>query len=829
MTDAADPGTEQQQPAEISAESVEESHTQVRQPAWTTEQSLRLQNEWRRLQRETAYHPFVQLVPLHGSPPFEYQIEYRLRTLALAEDGQLDFTPTCTIQLSLPDGFPLQPPDVRPLTPLFHPNVSQESIQLIPAWDPNTSLLDVVMNVGRLLAFQLYDPHQVSNPDAMQWVEQNFSSLPTDPDADFSTNAGDDALRRICKHGHRTLHDLQEQTTQVYEYLMSPDSEPQVEELAAFSSRMHLSLELLLEPDIPDNLREPANELFEWARELPASLPAWLAARRMRDAAYSVSTLTTQFSAAKDALARQVQSLASQVKQPPSASPVDVIANLPDAQDLRQAHGTLHQLTQQNMQFIQAISNELSAVDSMPPVRITVHAESSLGAKIRDEMTRQMSAMKAARDRGKAMIAAVQPAVALACQELETLERAISYREYGDLRDQALKTVHQICQWGAVGVQAFFVQTEEEKYGPYEFERALQFGNLNVCARCRGSNSLTIMDAATGVSLSGSDKPDVTLKVPGSEKGDTHEMIFCLTAPCADLAKELDQIIAKAKHHLRHPVPVLAGSSSWSGQYAAFLDSPEVRQQLLAELDSLETQSQAIIADLTAIARYKNRLATHFLLERVEKHAPKFIADREEAKQTIEKTATRVEEIARRSARDAQTGQLIIPAQYAREYPPLVRLRDQCNRQIRRIDELIRVAGERLHRRVHSPELLGLPTPPTLAVLTGLPQELIDLSSSLSDERLAQRLAALEGPLGRELRTPSMIALTAPPLPTPVASETAPEQTPAHEAPTETLAVEDKVEFVVDHPAEQNEFSEYVTHNEEGEPHPEDDHVDLGF
>ena len=47
--------------------------------AWTPEQLLRLEHEWRQLQRNFAYHPFVRIVPLAGTPPAEYQVEFRTR------------------------------------------------------------------------------------------------------------------------------------------------------------------------------------------------------------------------------------------------------------------------------------------------------------------------------------------------------------------------------------------------------------------------------------------------------------------------------------------------------------------------------------------------------------------------------------------------------------------------------------------------------------------------------------------------------------------------------------------------------------------------------
>ena len=58
---------------------------------WSPEQLVRLAFEWRELQRGYAFHPHVRIIPLEGDPPYEYQFEYRIRTLAINGDGQLDY------------------------------------------------------------------------------------------------------------------------------------------------------------------------------------------------------------------------------------------------------------------------------------------------------------------------------------------------------------------------------------------------------------------------------------------------------------------------------------------------------------------------------------------------------------------------------------------------------------------------------------------------------------------------------------------------------------------------------------------------------------------
>jgi hypothetical protein len=75
--------------------------------AWTPEQLVRLEHEWRQLQRNFAYHAAVRIVPLAGNPPAEYQVEFRCRTLHIREDGVLDYFNTPSVHIWLPAGYRL--------------------------------------------------------------------------------------------------------------------------------------------------------------------------------------------------------------------------------------------------------------------------------------------------------------------------------------------------------------------------------------------------------------------------------------------------------------------------------------------------------------------------------------------------------------------------------------------------------------------------------------------------------------------------------------------------------------------------------------------------
>src|SRR5688572_16259842 len=210
--------------------------------AWDSAQVVRLEGEWRRLRRAFAFHPRVEVIPLAGDPPGEFQLQYKLTTLAVDETGQLVYVSAMPMYLWLPPAFPDEAPVVRPMAACFHPNVSMEWVQLRPAWGVERSLAEVVTQVGELLAYQWYDPGAVLNPVAMSWVYANLALLPTDP-GDFAPDAGGEPLSRIAKLGPASIEEQRRRVEATLDRLVS-GAPPAEQEVRQFAWRTQLALSL---------------------------------------------------------------------------------------------------------------------------------------------------------------------------------------------------------------------------------------------------------------------------------------------------------------------------------------------------------------------------------------------------------------------------------------------------------------------------------------------------------------------------------------------------------------------------------------------------------
>lgn len=122
-----------------------------------------------------------------GDPPDRYQVTFKGKGIrqTTGADESIEFVALHRCELRLPFSYPEQPPDIRWLTPIFHPNISFsgfiELAQVGLPWDPEVGL-DVVCerlwDVARLAFVNLEDS---TNYAAQAWFrDESQLQLPVD-------------------------------------------------------------------------------------------------------------------------------------------------------------------------------------------------------------------------------------------------------------------------------------------------------------------------------------------------------------------------------------------------------------------------------------------------------------------------------------------------------------------------------------------------------------------------------------------------------------------------------------------------------------------------
>ena len=720
---------------------------------WSAQQLVRLEHEWRQLQRHFAYHPTVKVSPLKGNPPSEYQVDLQCRTLYVQEDGQLGYLDTPALHIWLPPGYPHEPPVVRPLHAIFHPNVTLESILIPPPWEPTRTLVQVVQQVGALLAYLTYDPWNVWNPAAMDWLNANAAYLPTDPGANFSPTADGEPLERISRNGEKTLGQWREKLAQMTDLLVKREEPPGAQDVAEFCDRVRLAVSLFLEEDVPEPLRARAAEVDAWAEALPETTMTFEGLRQRHLAAAAALHAAAKVAESRRILIKELAEFEGLVQTRPSVDPGEAIDQLPDLPRMQAVASEFRVVVTEAQRRLATARTRLTVL-SPPDPRLALTKAALLEQRIEAEMGRVASVTQDAIDKSDSAIETIAPTLDRARDELAVFERVIGWREFAQLNERARELVGRIENWGGAGVQAYFVENEGGVFGPFEFEQRLDLGESALAVRNPARSTIEVFDLNNGRRLGHNDSGTVTIKLPGGERGVRFPTTFRMTARCDELWLQLEYLSTEIAHliaTLTKPAPA-ERARSWATDFLAVITTPTALEGFTEEARQGSIRRGAIAADLKAVRRFKERLATQYLLERHAEMVPRFKRRIADTRQKRDEANARIADIFSRSQRDLGTGLPMIPAALAKDYESMCARRDDAQEEIARVEDVLELAAEHIRARLASAALWGSDRPPTLTALEPLPESLTSRTESLSEFEMLATVGFLELELGTQLR-----------------------------------------------------------------------------
>ncbi len=127
-----------------------------------------------------ASHPFISVSETSGTPPDKYILVYKLD--GLHQTGKsIESKQEHSIEISLPPAYPLEMPLCKSLSPVYHPNFSQDSIDINGFWKKSPSLVALVVHIGNMIVFNEYDTENPINAEAAKWAMRNKNILPLSP------------------------------------------------------------------------------------------------------------------------------------------------------------------------------------------------------------------------------------------------------------------------------------------------------------------------------------------------------------------------------------------------------------------------------------------------------------------------------------------------------------------------------------------------------------------------------------------------------------------------------------------------------------------------
>jgi hypothetical protein len=746
-------------------------------------QAARLADEWRRLQRAFAYHPHVTVTPQSAGapqpavapppggsadvgPPASYRIDFRVQTLVVnPQTSQLEYAAAATMDLSLPPGFPAEAPVVRPVTPVFHPNVCYDGVSLENLWHPNDTLVALVRTVGEVLAYRKYDAAYAVNPAAVDWLTANHAHTPTDRQSNLAPTAGGEPLSRVLAYGQQSLDSLKQTTLATQSSLLGSVTPPDAAAVRAEAERTRLALALFLEPDVPEAMRRQAADLSRAAAGLVEALPAYAFARDRRRRAAAVRQGVKQLAAATEPLAAEVAALAALADAAGVDDAMAALRLIPESGKLQPVQLALPKRVAEAGRAAAALSAARQALVSLTePSPAAGEPDPLTGPRLAAELAAGAADAEAATREAFEALLAAEPAVRQAAAEADALEVAARWREYLDMAGKARAMERQVRDLGAEGLQAFFVRTAAGRFGPYQFEQSVDLGGGDVVVRSLGGKAFEVRDVRADRSLGGSKAGTAVLALPASAEASaaghapasadpaaappdgaspaTFPARFTVTERCDDLIVLLEFLRRSTIETVQKFAAYNGAAQTWTGQVCRVLARPDVRKALEEELAKAARRWRHTIVDLAALGPWKERLATYFLVHRSAEAVPPMVADITDAKQKHRASRKRLDAIMAKAGRDPATGSLVIPPNQGRQYNEELALQARCATTAQTQTVRLKSLVSQLTARLQSPKLLGKGVQPQLRVVSPLPEVLATLD--VSDGTIGSLVAPVE-------------------------------------------------------------------------------------
>ena len=143
----------------------------------------RLSGDYENIKRDFTDHKYIRVMPNSSTPPDRYRVIFNISGI------MWDVTRECPIEakhheveIFLPPEYPREKPKCVALTPIFHPNFG-DFICIGDFWVAGMTLTDIVLQLGNMIQFRLYNVNSPLNAVAARWTKENERFFPIGKEA----------------------------------------------------------------------------------------------------------------------------------------------------------------------------------------------------------------------------------------------------------------------------------------------------------------------------------------------------------------------------------------------------------------------------------------------------------------------------------------------------------------------------------------------------------------------------------------------------------------------------------------------------------------------
>jgi ubiquitin-protein ligase len=140
----------------------------------------RLKLDFETLTDRLSGWPLIAISGTAGMPPEVYRVTYHIKGLYVSQNGDIQEREVHEMEVNLSLGYPRRAPQCRMLTPIFHPNFDDSTVCIGDFWAASEGLDDLVVRVGRMIAYQEYNTKSPLNGLAAKWAAEHTHLLPID-------------------------------------------------------------------------------------------------------------------------------------------------------------------------------------------------------------------------------------------------------------------------------------------------------------------------------------------------------------------------------------------------------------------------------------------------------------------------------------------------------------------------------------------------------------------------------------------------------------------------------------------------------------------------
>lgn len=141
----------------------------------------RLRNDFRRVRELVDRSDFIEILATDGDPVERYLIRFTCRGVEkLNAHGQPQIRDNHEVRVYLHAEYPLKQPQLKWMTPIFHPNIHVTGAVCIGAWWPAKTLDELLLSLGEMIQYKNLDPGDPMNSKAAAWANRNKQLFPID-------------------------------------------------------------------------------------------------------------------------------------------------------------------------------------------------------------------------------------------------------------------------------------------------------------------------------------------------------------------------------------------------------------------------------------------------------------------------------------------------------------------------------------------------------------------------------------------------------------------------------------------------------------------------